>query len=99
MIDTFEGAGYRSYADKVRDIVSDVESRSNMDQHLPPQPMTYPHPNPEIPSCNNFLRCRSLSCDEFLQIDEDAAQNLSESKNSVDDNAYASSIYFSINYI
>ena len=85
LIDTFEDAGYHSYADIIRNIVGLQSDKHNMDDHnqLLPQPETYPHPKPEIPSSDTFLRHRPSSCDEFLLINPDAARNLSESENIV----------------
>jgi hypothetical protein len=84
LIDTFEGAGYRLYADKIRNIACDVEFQSDMEcDQLLPQPETYPSLKHEIPSPDKFLGRRSSSYDEFLLIDPDDSQNLSQSKSTI----------------
>ena len=80
LINIFERAGYNSYADVVRNIVCHTESEMDHfnDYAEPlPQPETYPHPKPG-PSLSRKLSHRLSSCDEFLQVNPAAAQNIPE---------------------
>ena len=77
LINAFENAGYRAYAEFVRNIVCHNESET--DDYVEPlsQPETYPNPKPGPPLLPK-LPHRFSSCDEFLQVNSAAAQNIPE---------------------
>ena len=82
LIDIFESIDCRSYAEFVRNIVYSVETTtegfSDYDEPNLLQPNTYPHsePSPLLPPKPST---RTLSsCDEFLVINQAAAQDLPE---------------------
>ena len=84
LIDVFERAGYCTYAEIVRNIVTacNVESEmdlSDCDESLL-QPDTYPHPEPSPPTSpmSKHLTHEFSSCDEYLQINQAAVQDLPE---------------------
>ena len=88
LIDIFEGAGYCSYADIVRNIASSVEIQSEMDDssdydEFISQPETYPHHKPNLSLSPKFLTQKPSSCDEYLQINPTAARNLPQGKNCI----------------
>ena len=88
MIDVFENAGYRTYAEIVRNIAAcNIEGDHEMDNfgdyHEPfPQPETYPNPkpNPLSSTCDNIS---VTSFDEFLQVNPAVAQDLPKSNKEV----------------
>ena len=88
LINVFESAGYRTYAEIVRNTVCDAESEidESSDYEEPiHQPETYPcvkisrtsSPKPK-PSPHRFS-----SCDEYLLVNPTTAQGLPEGENCV----------------
>ena len=88
MIDVFENAGYRTYAEIVRNIAAcNVEGDHEMDNfgdyHEPfPQPETYPNPKPN-PLSLTRENISVTSFDEFLQVNPAVAQDLPKSNKKV----------------
>lgn len=85
LIDVFECAGYRIYADIVRNTVYTAESDcSDCDEPIP-QPETYPHhklsspPSPTLSTSPH--KVSSSAYDEYLLINPATAQGLPEGEN------------------
>ena len=86
LIDIFECAGYRNYADIVKNLICDAENETDdsSDYEEPiPQPETYPHLNLSPLSLPNFRNRKMSSCDEYLLINQATAQNLPEGQNCI----------------
>ena len=87
MSDAFEHAGYRSYAEIVRNIAScDAGSEENdyNDNDEPiSQPDTYPQLKSSIPSSPKPSSYKFSSCDAYLLINQANVQDLPEGEDSV----------------
>ena len=86
LMDIFERAGYRTYAEIVRNIVCDTESEvddsSDYDDPIP-QPETYPFHKPSPPSSPKLSQHKISSCDEYLLVNPNTAQGLTEGENCI----------------
>ena len=86
MIDVFERAGYRIYAEIVKNTIYAAESDSDSSDYdepiYIPQPETYPHHKLSPPSSPTVTPSpRKLSAyDEYLLINPATAQGLPEGK-------------------
>ena len=86
LIDIFEHAGYRNYADLVKSLICDAESEGDdsSDYEEPiPQPDTYPHLKPSPLSSPKSKNRRMSSCDEFLLINQTNTQDLPKGQNCI----------------
>ena len=86
LIDIFECAGYRTYAEIVKSTVcgdeSETDDCSDYDEPLP-QPETYPHLQTCPPSPPTLSPRRLSSCDEYLLVNQATAHGLPEGENCI----------------
>ena len=76
LINIFEDTGYHNYAEIVRNLACHkIDHFKDYAEPLP-QPVTYPHPKLSPPSSPILSTRRFSSCDEFLEINPTAAQDL-----------------------
>ena len=86
LINVFECAGYRTYADIVRNTICDAESEmdDSSDYEEPiPQPETYPRLKINPPPSPKLSPCRFSSCDEYLLVNPTIAQDLPKGENCI----------------
>ena len=76
LINVFERAGYRTYAEIVRNTVCDDESDSSDYDEPIPQPEAYPQLKVNPPPSPKPSPRRFSSCDEYLHIDSVTAMDL-----------------------
>lgn len=98
LINIFESAGYRAYAEIVRNIACSIEGE--MDDfvdcsELLPQPETYPPPRQSPPSSPKLSSRTLSSYDEYLLINPAAAKNLPKGESCI----YYQLIQMVINFV
>ena len=86
LIDIFECAWFRTYAEIVRNTVCDAESETDdsSDYEEPiPQPETYPCLKISPPSSPKLLSRRFSLCDEYFLVNQATTQGLPEGENCI----------------